>query len=413
MVTVASRRAQRQGDLVAHLSAALSAARAPRTPGRVSPRDAAVAAAAGAAGLLLYSPGNAGAGPEAWPTAVYIVSTLAQCVPLVWRRQRPELVTATVVGAALLHATTIGPVSPWPSWFALYAVALYTSPLQRAVAVTAVALAGAAVVFVTGPAVHGRAASGLLLTLVLTVVAVLLAALVRTERDRLEALRQRAAALERERDAAAREATVQERLRIARDLHDLVGHGLSSMAVQSSTARLLIDSGDVPAARDRMLAVEASSRSAMQEMRQLLGVLRDEGGPERMPSPTAAQVPRLIDAVRDAGLAVSLVVEGELDGVPPDVGLTAYRIVQESLTNAMKHAPGATVDVRVDVRSDQVRLEVRDRGASSLNLSGRAGHGLMGIRERVAALDGLMEAGPTCTGDGWRVAAVLPAGRTS
>lgn len=380
-------------------------------PARPSWRDGGVALAAFALSLLFYSPGGAGTDTAAHLTASVLLSA-AQSGVLVWRRRRPGLVTTAVLGVALVHAVVLGPVTPWPAWFALYALGRYVVPVRRAVEATGAALAGAAAVFTAGPAVHGVAADSLLLTLVVTLVAVLLAALVRTEQARLEALRQRAASLERERDAAAREATVGERLRIARDLHDLVGHGLSSMAVQSSSARMLLDRGEVEAARQRMTAVESTSRSAMREMRQLLDVLRDEQDTGRTPSPTALDVGDLVAAARRGGLEVTLTHDGPLEEVPAGVGLAAYRLVQESLTNVMKHAPGARVDVVLDARRHELLLEVRDRAAGDRPpVPAAGGHGLTGMRERVTGLGGALDVGPT--GDGWRVAARLPVERTT
>lgn len=372
-----------------------------------------MAAAALLLSLLLYAPGGGAADAGRTEIATSVLLSVAQSVPLVWRRQRPALVAASALGLAFVHAVLLGPVAPWPSWFALYAVARHTAPLHRAVVTTGAATAGAIVVFATGPALHGVARDALLLTLALTVVAVLLAALVRTEQGRLEALRQRAASLERERDTAAREATAAERLRIARDLHDLVGHGLSSMAVQSSSARLLLDAGDADAARQRMAAVETASRAAMQEMRQLLDVLREQQDHDRTPSPSAFDIEDLVEASRAGGLEISLEVHGDMAAVPASGGLAAYRIVQESLTNVMKHAPGARVTVRLDAHSTGTVLEVRNHGGVRRHESGDHGHGVIGMRERVAALGGTISIGPLDDEDGWQVVAHLPGGSTS
>lgn len=379
---------------------------------QLSRRDVGVAAAALLLSLLLYTPGGGGPDARSAEVAISVLLSVAQSSLLVWRRQRPRLVAALVLGAALLHVVLLGPVAPWPSWFALYALARHTGPLRRAIAATTAGAVAAVLVFTAGPALHGVSRGALLPTLALTAVAILLAALVRTEQARLEALRQRAASLERERDTAAREATAAERLRIARDLHDLVGHGLSSMAVQSSSARLLLEVGDVAAARQRMAAVEATSRSAMQEMRQLLDVLREDDGTRRTPSPTVSDIAGLVEVVRAGGCDVSLEVHGSTVGIPASVGLAAYRIVQESLTNVMKHAPGARVAVSLDAQDTRTLLRVRDEGGARRRAPGGGGHGLVGMRERVAALGGTMQAGPLDNGYAWEVAVELPGERT-
>jgi signal transduction histidine kinase len=382
------------------------------SPAPLSRRDVGVAIAALLLSLLLYAPGG-GADAARGEVAASVLLSVAQSAPLVWRRQRPALVAAFVLGVAFVHAVLLGPVAPWPSWFALYAVVRHTAPLPRAIVMTGAAAVGAIVVFATGPALHGAARDALLLTLALTAVAVLLAALVRTEQGRLEALRQRAASLERERDTAAREAAAAERLRIARDLHDLVGHGLSSMAVQSSSARLLLDAGDVGAARQRMAAVETASRAAMQEMRQLLDVLRERQDHDRTPSPGIFDIEGLVEATRAGGLDVSLEVHGTMSAAPASGGLAAYRIVQESLTNVLKHAPGARVTVRLDVDDTGIVLEVRNHGGVRRREFRDRGHGVIGMRERVAALGGTISIGPVDDEEGWQVLANLPGRSTS
>jgi signal transduction histidine kinase len=384
-----------------------AAASGPAGSARPTPTDLGVALTALLLSVVLYTPGGGETGQG--QVAASLVLSVAQALPLAFRRQRPRLVVTSVLIVALLHAVALGPVTPWPAWFALYALVRHVNPVRRAAQDTAAAVVGAIVVFAAGPALHGTGRAQLLLTLVVTAVSVLLAALVRTEQARLEALRERAASLERERDAAAREATTAERLRIARDVHDLVGHGLSSMAVQAATARLLLEAGQAESAQRHMAAVEGASRSAMREMRQLLGVLRDEGSGGRAPSPSALDIRTLVDQLRDGGLDVALTVQGTLEDVPASAGLATYRVVQESLTNAMKHAPGARVEVALRISDDQVRLDVRDDGGVRAAPGTTAeGHGVPGMRERVAALGGVLRAGPREDRDGWRVTATLP-----
>lgn len=389
-------------------SPAASAGVSPRTlaPAVAWP-DAGVAVAAVVLSLVFWL-GGPTAGASWRETALYLVLTVAQALPLLWRRRRPKAVATAVVAAALLHAVLVGPAAPYPTWFAVYALGVYVLSLREAVSSAATAVLAASAVFVLGPVAHGRGSTGALPTLLLTVVIVLASALVRTERGRLDALRQRAASLERERDAASREATARERLRIARDLHDLVGHGLSTIAVQSSTARVLLEAGETEAAGTRLQAVEQSSRAAMQEMRQLLTVLREEHTHQLTPSPGIEDLAKLVDTARDGGLQVDLQLGGDVSAVPAPVGLAAYRILQESLTNVMKHAPGARAKVTVDVSRDGLRLEVRNGAGTGCRSDGSGGHGLVGIHERVQSLGGVVDAGPAEAGGGWRVVAVLP-----
>jgi signal transduction histidine kinase len=248
---------------------------------------------------------------------------------------------------------------------------------------------------VGGDLARSRPEPSALLSL-LTVVVALAAVLVRSERSRVE--------------AACGHAVAEERLRIAADLHDLVGHGLSAIAVQSSTARVALDAGAEHAARAALTAVESTSRTAMREMRQLLGVLRDRssnGSETDAPPPGLADIATLIDHVRAGGVAVSAELPPETGPVPAAVQLCAYRVVQESLTNAVKHAPGAIVSVRVTCAEDAVRVVVDSSGGTRAPREAEGGGlGLVGIRTRVEAAGGQSRSGPT--EDGWRVDAQLP-----
>ena len=212
----------------------------------------------------------------------------------------------------------------------------------------------------------------------------------------MSALRERAASLEREQDAVRGQAALEERLRIARDMHDLVGHGLSAIAVQSGTARVALDAGDLGAVRTALGHVEATSRGAMREMRTLVGVLRERsldshGERSRPRRPAGAG-----GAGRPGWGAGGLDPVGDLGQVPPVVGRCAYRVVQEALTNVVRHAPGAAATVRVEARDGRLRVEVTDRGgAAAGTVSASGGHGLVGMRERVEMLHGTLQAGPS------------------
>jgi signal transduction histidine kinase len=225
-------------------------------------------------------------------------------------------------------------------------------------------------------------------------------------------LEERTAELERAREELARRAVVEERLRLARELHDVVAHAMSVIAVQSGVGAHVADTQPEEAAR-ALAAIEATSRAALEELRRLLGVLREEDEPQGdlAPVPGLADLEGLLAELAKAGLAVKLQVNGTRPPLPAGVDLSAYRIVQEALTNVVKHAGPTRAQVVVDFRDHDVRVEVTDdgRGAVTSVSDGRAGtgHGLIGMRERVQAFGGDLEVGPRPDG-GFRVAARLP-----
>jgi signal transduction histidine kinase len=214
-------------------------------------------------------------------------------------------------------------------------------------------------------------------------------------------LEERAGRLEREHEAAVAD----ERARIARELHDVIAHSVSVMTVQAGAARLLLEE-DAARARDSLLAVEGTGRQALGEMRRLLGILRgDEEEMRLAPQPGIADIGSLVEHVRAAGLPVDVVVEGEPQPLPPGIDLAAYRVVQEALTNALKHAGAARAAVEIRYGPSALDLSVVNDGHVARN--GRAGHGLVGMRERVALYGGEFDAGPRREG-GYAVRARLP-----
>jgi signal transduction histidine kinase len=219
----------------------------------------------------------------------------------------------------------------------------------------------------------------------------------------------RAAEKERERFEAAERAAAEERLRIARELHDIVAHAMSVVAVQSGVGAHVIDTRPTEAKRI-LETIAETSRDSLTEMRRLLGVLRDDpdAAGDLAPAPGLAGVEDLAIRVRQAGVPIEVTVRGERPAVPLGADLAAYRIVQEALTNVLKHAGTASVDVLVCYGADTVHLEVVDdgRGAASRGADGGAGHGLVGMRERAALYGGTLEVGPR-PGGGFRVAATL------
>jgi signal transduction histidine kinase len=316
---------------------------------------------------------------------------------LYWRRSRPLAVFGVTWGAAALSLALrdAGTVAI-AMMFALYSVGRYATddrwgyiPLGGAlVFVTVSSLVDAVTVAEIG--------FGLVFTFVVWYVG-----------RRLRIRGERAALLEREQAAEARRAVAEERTRIARELHDVVAHRVSLMTVQAGAAKT-IAADDPEGASQAMQAVENAGRQALDELRHLLGVLRPEADGEALgPQPGLAEVPRLVDQFRAAGLDVALTMDGGRTDLPARVDLSAYRIVQEALTNALKHAgPGARTQVRLQTGSGGVDIEVLDDGRGGTILTG-SGHGIVGMRERVLLLGGRLDASPR-PGGGFHVVAHLP-----
>ena len=256
------------------------------------------------------------------------------------------------------------------------------------------------------PDLNGPAAA----TIIFTVVTVAVDSL----GSRLRAQRALATQTEHTEVERARRAVLEERTRIARELHDVVAHHMSLIAVRAETAPYRLSGLSEPA-RAEFAALSEVARESMAEMRRLLGVLRHDQAPALAPQPQLADLPALVDAARRAGVAVELSVPAALGQVPSGVGVCAYRIVQESLSNASQHAPGAAVTVSLDHDSGAILLRVANGpgGPSGSAQNDRGpGHGLTGMHERVALLGGSLSAAPA-PGGGFVVSAVLPLGETS
>jgi len=218
--------------------------------------------------------------------------------------------------------------------------------------------------------------------------------------------KERADRAEHEREEKARLAVVDERARIARELHDVVGHSVSVMTVQASAVRRLLDP-DQEKVNGALLVVEETGREALAEMRRMVGVLRHpEEAPALAPQPSLEQLQRLVEHAREAGLPVELRIEGEPIQLPAGIDLTAYRLVQEGLTNALKHARAKQAEVMVRYSGGHVELTVTDDGPGGGD-GEKGGHGLVGMRERVSVYGGELEAGPR-VGGGYRLRAKLP-----
>jgi signal transduction histidine kinase len=204
---------------------------------------------------------------------------------------------------------------------------------------------------------------------------------------------------------AAEAAVTEERIRLARELHDVVSHNVGMIAVQAGAADVLLDK-DPSRSRESLRAIEDGARATLLELRRLLGLLRDDAPDPRAPSPSLDGLEALVQPLLRAGIEVSLTTHGEPASITPEVEVTAYRVVQEALTNVVAHAGPCAVDVTLGYGDGALQVEVTDDGRARGSTT-RGGYGLVGLRERVTAAGGSLEAGPAPTG-GFRVHAVLP-----
>jgi signal transduction histidine kinase len=329
--------------------------------------------------------------------------------PIAWRRRSP-FVVLVVVGTAAVIYEALG----YPTQFSTVGVlvALYTAAAHldrpRSLRAALFVAVGLAIVLITArwEVTIGSIASNI----VIFATVWLIGDNLQTRRANVAALRERAERAEQTRAAEAQRAVAEERTRIARELHDVVAHSMSVMLVQTGAARRLVES-DPTRAVAALQAVEATGRDAMQEMRRLLGVLREDSAPASLaPQPSLDGVQPLVAQFAEAGLDVHLEVEGAPRRLPAGVELSAYRIVQEALTNALKHAgPGVTVAVTVRYGDGGLEVQVLDdgRGAATALHNGGGGHGVLGMRERVDVCGGDLVAGPRA-GGGFEVRARLP-----
>lgn len=267
-----------------------------------------------------------------------------------------------------------------------------------------IVLGGAAIVMYNDP----RSEAGdLIFTPVLFAMGWLVGYALRERTERTEAAEERAARAEREREAAARVAVAEERGRIARELHDVVAHAVSVMVLQVGAVRHRMPETESED-RETLKNVEQAGRAALAEMRRLLNAMRHDGDEaELLPHPGLDDLDALVDDVRAAGLDVSLQIHGDPVVLPPALDLSAYRIVQEGLTNTLKHAHASHADVEVQYGGTALLLEVRDDGRGGPSSDNGLGHGLVGVRERVKIYGGDMTAGASPTG-GFVLRARLP-----
>ncbi|MFI5083386.1 MAG: sensor histidine kinase [Streptosporangiales bacterium] len=334
---------------------------------------------------------------------------VALCVPFVFHRRFP--VAAITVACCALVLYAVGRYNAYPGLpiFVLVAGVSLHSTRRRALLAAGLAAVALSVAVWLQPE-RVATASTWVASLLAVAVAWLWGENLRNRRARWAAMEERARRLEAEREERDRQAVTDERLRIARELHDVVAHSMSVIAVQSGVANHVIDSRPAQA-RQALATIEATSRSALVELRRLLGVLRQGDDPVASlePNPGMAELGRLADQIRSAGVEVELKVEGEPGDLPPGVDLSAFRIAQEGLTNVLKHG-GGVARVLVRYSPGAVAVEIADDGraaAADIAPAEGTGHGLIGMRERVAVFGGELTAGPV-PGGGYRMAARHP-----
>ncbi|MER8185605.1 sensor histidine kinase [Kitasatospora sp. NPDC094015] len=361
---------------------------------------------------------------SSWQQVGGLAVAVAIPVLMVFRRRSPDTVAAFAVLLGLAQiAFNVSPnLSSIGYLVFAYTGAAFGAPWTSRLVLGAGVLAGPMTVwrFQSGPE-HNDPALGFLqlafLSALMTSPFILCWAwgrLTRVRRAYLVELEDRAARLERERDAQAKVAVAAERARIARELHDVVAHNVSVMIVQADGAAYVLDNSPQQA-KEALGAIAATGRQALVEMRRLLGVLRTAGTTgDYVPQPGVEELPELLEQVRVAGLPVDFATTGDPRELPRGLELTVYRIVQEALTNVRKHGgPGVRARVAVDFRDQDLEVLVEDdgRGSTAEQLvdggTDGLGHGLIGMRERVGMVSGSLDIGPR-PGGGFRIRAVLP-----
>ncbi|WP_405686745.1 sensor histidine kinase [Streptomyces sp. NBC_00057] len=357
------------------------------------------------------------------PYGMAIVLGLAQTTPVLLALTRPVTawwisLTAAVV-IALLTTPTEGGAWPWTqaglvAYLAvLLMLAWSATPLATAVVWGGTVLTGYLLALLAG---HLSSSRDLPLVAVLSACGLGLVAGLRGRSEARRELKHQEVLTEAER---SRNALLEERARIARELHDVVAHHMSVIAVQAEAAPYRVDEPPQELT-DSFATIRENALTALNELRHLLGMLRSEEAgagdttPDRGPQPTMADIEQLVENVRSAGSAVELTVEGAARTLPPGVGLSVFRIVQEALSNALRHAPGSPVSVDIDYRGEGIHVRVVNGPSTetaarpALKRSG-SGHGVLGMRERAAMLGGTLRAGPGPDGQ-FEVVALLPIG---
>jgi len=346
------------------------------------------------------------------PLGAALAIALLSTVPIAWRRSYPVPAAAVGLAPGLVPTNASYVIVGYVAIFVLlYSAAAYEPDVRRVAAVTAFGV-GVALV---GSALNSEVLGEYVGAVAIVVLPAVVGRVVRRHREQERRLEELTRHLEHERERAEHAAVAEERARIARELHDVVAHSVSVIAIQSDAAEAAL-ARDPSLAREPLQTIRGSAAEALAEMRRLLEVLREDGeGSELEPQPGLAQLPALLERAGAAG-PVTLEVEGEPRPLPASVDLSAYRILQEALTNVRKHAGGAAATVRLGWRPAALEIAVRDAGTGangsttgtqSPSGSGTSGHGLLGMRERVRLHGGELRTGPAPDG-GFEVTAVLP-----
>ncbi|MDQ2913863.1 MAG: sensor histidine kinase [Chloroflexota bacterium] len=331
-----------------------------------------------------------------------IALALFMTVPLAWRRRVPLASAVSVATAVAISGQTPTDLhlilAALP--FAMYSLGAHTS--DRA-AVGGLAIALAALWISVAIKSTENAARDVISIAVLVGTAFAVGRALRGRELRLVASAERTAVLEREREEDVHRAASEERGRIARELHDVIAHGVTVMVVQAGAADQIIEQ-DPARAREALVAIQDAGRQALTDLRRLLGLVRDEDTMRLAPRPGLQELDALVDEMRKAGVPIEVEIRGTPRELPAGVDLSAFRIVQEALTNVLKHAGDARARVVVAYAPNSIELEVVDDGHAQTK---GHGHGLVGMRERVMLYGGTLQAGPADRG-GYRVLARLP-----
>jgi signal transduction histidine kinase len=347
--------------------------------------------------------------PDGFNTFLIALQTL----PLAWRRRYPQTVLLVLLGAFAVDRVLDYPGTLAQAGIILAFHGIGSELPRRRSAILGFSLVGATVLFTVLGAitVDSVGFANVFSTGLMVAVPLVLGREVHQRRLRTHALEDRAEEAERDREAATMQAVAEERARIARELHDVVAHQMAVMALQAEGARRLVGEGD-PRVAEALDTIRRTGHDALDEMRGMVGLLRagSDDGLELMPQPGLTDLDRLVEQMREAGLEVELQRRGIGRPMPRGLDLHAYRIVQESLTNALKHGgQGARAQVFVDYGKETLELEITDNGNGGGVPGGPgSGHGLVGMRERVSLLKGELTAGPVA--GGFRVRATLPVG---
>jgi signal transduction histidine kinase len=342
------------------------------------------------------------ASASGWLRAALLVTTGS----LAWRRRATPVVTVAVAASVAVMGLSANP----PSVFGEYLAVLLTA-FTLAERYALLQAAGGLLLLIAAIVAHDWRSpqfgglSGFVSDSAVPVVIWLVGRAVYVQRSRVDRSRELIRQLETERQGLAEVAVAEERLRLARELHDVVTHSISVIVIQAQGAQRVVR-GDNEQVSDALKVIESAGRSTLNEMRRLLGLLREDGASSRAPQPGLADLPHLVEQVRRAGLPATVTNNGTAAPLDPGIDLSAYRIVQEALTNSLKYARPATVAVTITWLDDAVELLVSDTGKNHTAVT-TGGRGLLGMRERVVTYGGQLETGPTPTG-GFRVRCQLP-----